>query len=410
MKKILNLFIIFALTFPALTLSACVGAANVIPFVTESTKLTSLEFFNYVRNQQDEFFDYAEKDAIDSLSNSEKSVYESIKNPIQEIGNRIYMVMPALDFYLNEDVSDLKEFGFYSLDDIEIRDYTLVKKDIEPSVRKYYKKIEGNVIHGYLPIVNRSHNEFLDDIDNTISTWGNAIDFEVSHKVQLGTYEVKVSTGFYYPSAEDVPARDDEEIKIVRNYAEKEIVIVYNLTDDGGIESTYSKVISFTTVEDDETGELHKVVEKYSGDYTTGDAIKMGDYEYLISNTNAVGTYTINFNSGTSYLYVRYSISAGNYWIFETYDFENSLISRHNNVRQHEKILSYDFYMSHEGVSGRLKHFETNSDVGYISEVAKLNEATFAKVTESDREDISLRKISFEITNKECHSDDVGYL
>lgn len=400
----------FALLLCAVVmLSGCAGQ-RVLSFETTETELEVLDFYNYVHRQKTNFFNFIEQDCLDNeefetgLTSSEESVYNFSTLLIQNLSNKFYMLVPVLDFYLNDIPAITNETGFYNLTDLNIEDYRLFEKTASGDAKSYYKKLSGDHVNEYLPetIISGDTNNNEDFIDNTISTWGNALTFDVTYNTANSTYSILAKTEFYYPSANDVMEQDENGIKIKRYNALNKIAIVYS----EGV-TVYSKVVEYTNNQ--------KIIKKYSGDYITGSAHQIGQYEYVFasslpnSNGTVVGSYEFRFDETTGYLTAKYTQSAGNYYVFECYLLSGDMIiMRINKVSVGERINAFDLFIE-SGVRGKLKKYEVQNNMVRIEDLTKIIASEFGVITNADKQITTYKKIAFVIDETGFVCESVGY-
>jgi len=407
------LICLIALLCSVLTLSGCSGLRT-LSFQTIVTDLEVLDFYNYIHRQKSNFIDFVQEDCLDNenfetnLTSDQQEVYSSSTALIQNLSNKIYMVAPVLDFYLNDNPAINNETGYYCLTDLNIEDYRLLEKVTSGSTKSYYKKLSGDHINEYLPetIISNDTTNCEDLIDNTISTWGNALTFDITYNSTNSTYSILARTEFYYPSISDVQELDELDeggVKIKRYDSQNKIAIVYTI----GV-TVYSKVIDFSNAQ--------KTVKKYSGDYIASSAQQIGQqYEYVFagslpnSSGTVVGSYEFKFSQETGYFTAKYTQSAGNYYVFESYLLSGDIIIiRINKVSVGERINAYDFLIE-SGVKGKVKKYEVQSNMVRIEDLTKITAGEFALITSADEAVTSYKKISFVIDENGFICQSVGY-
>lgn len=406
--KIFAILLFAILLCPVFILSGC-DNQSVTGFQTAETELEVMNFFNTIKNNKKQFINYVETEYDNEIENNlttgEQSLYSSSISLIQNLLNKVYMVVPVLDFYLNDDPNDPYETEYFNLTDLNISDYIIIEKPTTGSTKSYYKKLSGEDINTYLPatiISGGENNPLKDSIDNTIRTWGNSLNFDVSFLNDI--YTIVVKNEFYYPSLSDVKERNSDGIKIKRYDDAKKIAIVYTENTE-----LFSKVIEFSG-----TGtNTKKIVSKYTGDYTIN-AVKIGQYEYvyeenlLVASGTIIGSYEIKFVPESSYFSVKYTRSSGNYYTFESYKLlRDIIISRIHKVSVGARTESYDFYIE-RGVIGKLKKYEV-ANIERIDDITKINANEFALITNKDKENPIYKKISFLMDTNGFNCESIGY-
>lgn len=405
--KIIAILLIVML-FPIFALSGCTGQRDIV-FETEATNLEVMNFYNAnIRTKQKEFINYVDEEYendLDNLDSEEQSQYTSSISLIQNLQNKIYIILPALDFYLSYDPDNPDEKGQYNLTDEElgIGYFELIKGQSSGTSKSYYKELSGSDENTYLPAIKNSGNEeFEDSVEDIIKSWGNHLNFEISYYSATKTYKIIVKSEFSYP--DNLEETNSDGIKIKRYDSLNKIAIVY---EESGV--TYSKVVEFTA-----SGTSKKVT-KYTGDYTENNAAQVGTYNYVYEEASpygsVTGTYEIKFVQDASYINVKYTKDSqypGNYYIFESYALSGDII-----VTRIHKILGvktevYDICIT-AGISGKLKKYEV-AQVARIEDLSKINANEFGIITNAEKTNISYKKISFVIDRGGLSCENVGYV
>ncbi|MDD4685822.1 MAG: hypothetical protein PHI76_00820 [Clostridia bacterium] len=403
-KKFIFILVAF-LICPAFVFSACTKSVTIVEFQVKSTDLEILNFYNNVRSKTNNFIDYVPK--VDELTLPQQNIYEDTISTIQDIENRIYLTVPALDFHLNNDEEVEDESEYYAFEDLDIWDFELIENFKIGNIKTYSKNITGENESEYLPVVAIADddNNCKDFIDDIIINWGNALVYNVETAIN-NVYKIEVTTGFYYPNAFEVPEKNDGEMIITRSETMKQIIITYSMNT--GIElETFSKVITFSSTD--------KIIKKYKGVYSP-EATPIGQYKYEIENSAITGRYEIEFLPNTGYFKAKYYPvlnEYSDYFVFECFDLANDiLISRLHSVSRtgvgENVVLSYDFYVSSSGVDGRIKLFDV-ANLGYINNITNISISTFAQITEAEKRDIDNKKVAFNISNGQTYCQTVGY-
>lgn len=400
-KKIIFMLVAF-LICPAFVFSACTNNIKPVDFQVRQTNLGILDYYNKIRNTTNNFIKYIPQ--IEELTSPQQDLYSDTISTIQDIENRIYLTLPALDFYLNNDAEVENESAYYAFEDLNIWDFELIENFTLGNVKTYSKRITSQNESLYLPTIEiiEDVNNCQDAIDDMIVDWGNALNLSIETATN---YKIEVTTGFYYPSDFEVPERNDEII-ISRNATMNQIIITYNMNVE--LEPrTFSKVVTFSNNE--------KIVKKYNGVYSP-EATPIGQYKYKIENSAITGRYEIEFLPNVSYFKTKYYPVLNvysDYYVFECYDLDDDMfISRLHSVSRtgvgENLVLAYDFYVATSGVDGNIKQYEVEN-LGYINDITKISNSTFAKLTDSEKGELDYKKVAFSIINGQTYCQTVGY-